>query len=264
MVQDTSQKLEDVWGTSLDKQCVAKWAKGLLMELANTAVDMVEVKRTARVFSQMDTPVRDWCLEQDLPKQQGSKGTQVQTIQVEVHQGTRPITPTMRSPIAWEGWSPISTLNRPSITGTPKSTPGRRPRVGGSPGVPQHGIPIDSGALPMEHSGLLETYMHGVSPANLPELEPEEGFSQEEPERAVISETLPEIQEVVDSEDEDTSAKESTGGSPRVPKSRKRKTSSDRIIVTSETIESEGTPVFKAHRKAIVKGKDIGNRAAKS
>ena len=69
---------------------------------------------------------------------------------------------------------------------------------------------------------------------------------------------------MVDSEDEDTLAKESTGGSPRVPKSRKRKTSSERMTVTSETIGSEGTPVFKAHRKAIVKGKDIGNRAAKS
>ena len=85
MVQSTSQKLEDVWGTSLDKQRVATWAKGLLMELANTAVDMVEAKRTAQVFSQMDTPVRDWCLGQDLPQQQGSKGTQVQVEQVEVH-----------------------------------------------------------------------------------------------------------------------------------------------------------------------------------
>ena len=259
MVQSTSQKLEEVWGTSLDKQRVATWAKGLLMELANTAVDMVEAKRTAQVFLQMDTPVRDWCPGQDLPQQQGPKGTQVQTVQTEVHRGTRPITQTMRSPIAGEGWSPISTPDRPSIAGTPKSTPGRRPRVGGSPGVPQHGIPIDSGGLPMEYSGLLETYMHGVSPAYLPETEPEEGVSQDEPERAVTSVTLPEIQEVVDSEDKDTSAKESMAGSPRVPKSRKRKTSSERMTVTSETIESEGTPVFKARRKAIVKGKDIGN-----
>ena len=135
--------------------------------------------------------------------------------------------------------------------------------VGGL-GLPQHGIPIDCGGLPMEHSGLLETYMRGVSPAYLPEPEPEEGISQDEPEGAIISETLSDIQEVVDTEDEDTSTKESTGGSPRVPESRKRKTSSERMIVTSETIESEGTPVFKAHRKAIVKGKDIGNRAAKS
>ena len=264
MVHSASQKLEDVWGTYLDKQRVATWAKGLLMELANTAVDMVEAKRTAQVFSQMDTPMRDWCLGQDLPQQQGSKGTQVQVVQVEVHRGTRPITPTMRSPVAGEGWLPISNPDRPSIVGTPKSTPSRRPRVGGSLGVPQHSIPIDSGGLPMEHSGLLETYMRGVSPAYLPELQPEEGISQNEPEGAVISETLPDIQEVVDSEDEDTSTKESTGGSPRVPKSRKRKTSSERMIVTSETIESEGTPVFKACRKAIVKGKDIGNHAAKS
>ena len=81
----------------------------MLIELANTAVDMVEAKRTAQVFLQMDTPVRDWVLGQDLPQQQGPKGTLVQTIQVEVHQGTRPITPTMRSPIAGEGWSLIST-----------------------------------------------------------------------------------------------------------------------------------------------------------
>ena len=36
------------------------------------------------------------------------------------------------------------------------------------------------------------------------------------------------------------------------------------MTVTSETIESEETPVFKARRRAIMKGKDIGNRAAKS
>ena len=58
--------------------------------------------------------------------------------------------------------------------------------------------------------------------------------------------TLPAVQEVKDSEDEDTPAKESTGRSPQVPKIRKRRRSSERMTVTSETIDSEGTPVFKA------------------
>ena len=36
------------------------------------------------------------------------------------------------------------------------------------------------------------------------------------------------------------------------------------MTVTLETIESDGTPVFKSRKRAIVKGKDIRNRAAKS
>ena len=66
----------------------------------------------------------------------------------------------------------------------------------------------------------------------------------------------------------DTSAKESTAGSPRVPRAQKRKSASARMTITSETIEveepsSSGEPVFKSHRSDIIKGKDIGNRAAR-
>ena len=136
MVQRSHQQLEEVWGGSLDRQRVAAWAKGLVMELANTAVDMVEAKRTAQVFSQLDTPVRDWVLGQGVPGTISDSGSSVQTVPAEVHQSIRPITPTMRSPVAGEGWSPISTPDRASVTGTLKTTPGRRPRVGGSPAVP--------------------------------------------------------------------------------------------------------------------------------
>ena len=61
------------------------------------------------------------------------------------------------------------------------------------------------------------------------------------------------------------STKESIGGSPRVPKQRKRRTSSERVAmtVTSETVQEEGEPVFKAGRIDILKGKDIGNQARK-
>ena len=73
------------------------------------------------------------------------------------------------------------------------------------------------------------------------------------------------VQEDIETTEAETSAKESTGGSPRVPKQRKRKTSSKRaaMTVSSETIELEGEPVFKARRKDILKGKDIGNQARK-
>ena len=127
------------FNSSLDKQWVAAWAKGLVVELANTAVDMVEAKRTVQVFSQLDTPVRDWVLGQGVPGTISDTGTSVQTVPVEVHQSIRPITPTMRSPVAGKGWSPISTPDRASVTGTPKTTPGQKLRIGGSPAVPLHG-----------------------------------------------------------------------------------------------------------------------------
>ena len=221
-------------------------------------------QKTVQVFSKLDTPVRDWVLGQGVPGTISDSGTSVQTVPVEVHQSIRPITPTMRSPVAGKGWSPISMPDRASVTGTPKSTPGQRLRIGGSPAVPLRGIPINIRGIPMEQSLLLETYMQCVSPAYLPEEIREQSKEEREHEEESTVPTLPVVQEGKDSEDEDTSAKESTGGSPRVPKIRKRRRSSERMTVTSETIESEGTPVFKARRKAIVKGKDIGNRAAKS
>ena len=71
------------------------------------------------------------------------------------------------------------------------------------------------------------------------------------------------VQEDIETTEAETSAKESTGGSPRVPKQRTRRTSSERtaMTVSSKTIELEGEPVFKARRKDILKGKDIGNQA---
>ena len=71
--------------------------------------------------------------------------------------------------------------------------------------------------------------------------------------------------ESTESTEAKTSTKESTGGSPRVPKQRKCRTSSERtaMTVTSETVQEEGEPVFKARWKDILKGKDIGNQARK-
>ena len=184
------------------------------MELANTAVDMVEAKKTAQVFSKLDTPVRDWVLGQAVPGTISDSGTSVQTVPAEMHQNIRPITPTMRSPVAGEGWSPISTPDRASVTGTLKTTLGQRLRIGGGPAVPLLGIPIDIGGIPMEQSGLLETYMRGVSPAYLLEEIWEQSTEEQEYEEESTVPTLPVVQEGKDSEDEDTSAKESTGGSP--------------------------------------------------
>ena len=90
--------------------------------------------------------------------------------------------------------------------------------------------------------------------------------------RTVCEETIilnPEEEEAVhessESTEADTSAKESTGSSPHVPKQRKRKSSSERSVmtVTSETVGVEGKPVFKTRRRDILQGKDIGNRAQK-
>ena len=71
------------------------------------------------------------------------------------------------------------------------------------------------------------------------------------------------VPEATESTEVETLAKESTGGSPRVLKQRKHKTSSERggMTVSSETIEPEGEPVFKAQRKDILRGKDIDNQA---
>ena len=119
-----------------------------------------------------------------------------------------------------------------------------------SPNVAR-GISLDEGGLPMEQSGLIETYMSGRPPVQEGDLE--------------VTEETPSGQE--------TSAKESVGDSPRVTsKTKKRKRSSERsaeregMIVTAETVEegeTTGEPVFKSKRKDIVKGKDIGNRAGR-
>ena len=66
----------------------------------------------------------------------------------------------------------------------------------------------------MEQSGPLETDMRGVSPAYLPEEIREQSEGEQEYEEESTLPTLPAVQEVKDSEDEDTPAKESTGRSP--------------------------------------------------
>ena len=119
----------------------------------------------------------------------------------------------------------------------------------------------------MDVSGILPTYMQGRSPAVEEEPSeqqpvppgdrPDEGKEAEDP-----TESPPEGTE------EDTSAKESTAGSPRVPRTQKHKSASARMTVTSETVEvgepsSSREPVFKSHRQDIIRGKDIGNRAAR-
>ena len=111
------------------------------------------------------------------------------------------------------------------------------------------GISLDEGGLPMEQSGLVETYMGGRPPVQEGDME----FTEETP------------------SGQDTSAKESVGNSPRVAlRTKKHKRSSERsaerdvMTVTAETVEEgevTGDPVFQSKRKDIVKGKDIGNHA---
>ena len=115
----------------------------------------------------------------------------------------------------------------------------------------------------MDASGILPPYLQGRSPVVEEELSappasrPEEGEEAENPQDSSDQET-----------EEDTSAKESTAGSPRVPRAQKRKSASARMTITTETVEvgepsDSGEPVFKDRRKDIIKGKDIGNRAAR-
>ena len=126
--------------------------KGILDEIVTAAVQQAEDRKMAQVFAQLDTPVRDWVLGQDVPPQL--------QVPVQVHQSPRPVTPTIRSPHAGEGWSPVSTPDRPTPIGTPRGTPVRGPSVGSSPKTPVQGIPIDVyGGIPKEQSGLIQTYM---------------------------------------------------------------------------------------------------------
>ena len=81
-----------------------------------------------------------------------------------------------------------------------------------------------------------------------------------------------EVENLEDSPDDetegDTSAKESTASSLRLPRTQKRRSASARMTITSETVEvgepsDSGEPVFKSRRQYIIRGKDIGNRAAR-
>ena len=216
------------------------------------------------VFNQMDTPVRDWYLEpllQSGPSQ--TVGTQL--VEAQVHQGEgRPVTPTIRSPTSEDSWpnTPQNTPVRPIVGSTPTQTP-RRPRgasSGRSP-VVLRGLNLEEGGIPMDQSGILEPHMMGRSPAYFTE-DPEELRSRHSSASTVI---LPVTQDSIHVPDEpETSAKESTGGSPRVPKTRKRRSSSERAKMTVSAETVIGDPVFQAKRKDIIRGKDIGNRASRA
>ena len=91
--------LEKVWEESLDKIQVELMCKGILDDIVSEAMHEAEGRR-ASLFSQLDTPVKEWVLGQDIPAQM--------QVQVQVHQSPRPITPTIRSPKAGESWSPVS------------------------------------------------------------------------------------------------------------------------------------------------------------
>ena len=144
-------QLEKVWEESLDKEQVELFCKGIVEEMVTAAVQQAE-NRKAQVFAQLDTPVRDWVLGQQVPSEL--------QVQVQMHQTPRPVTPTIRSPDVGEGWSPISTPEHSTPKGTPRGTPARGPSVGSSPKTPVRGIPVDVyGGIPVDQSGLVQTYM---------------------------------------------------------------------------------------------------------
>ena len=261
--QPSRQTVEQVWAQALERKDTEKLVTGILEQIVNDAVDIAQMKTVVRtprvpvapvqepgdVFQQMDTPVRDWCMEPML---------QAQAMNVEAQVHSRPITPDMHSPRSEDSWpgTPRGTPSRPRVGGTPSSISSRTPRESlptrpmVSPNVAR-GISLDEGGLPMEQSRLIETYMSGRPPVQEGDLE--------------VTEETPSGQE--------TSAKESVGDSPRVAsKTKKRKGSSERsaeregMIVMAETVEegeTTGEPVSRSKRKDIVKGKDIGNRAGR-
>ena len=255
--------MEQVWAQSLERKDTEKLVTGILEQIVNDAVDIAQLKTVVHtpsvppapppeptnVFQQMDTPIHNWCMEPLLQTQTLS----VQSVKAQVH--NRLITPDIRSPRSEDSWpsTPRGTPSRPCVGGTPSSMPSRpqeavptRPMV--SPSVAR-GISLDEGGLPMDQSGLIETYMGG---------------------RPCVQEGDTEFTEEAPS-GQDTSAKESVGDSPRVAlRTKKHKRSleqsaeRDMMTVTPETVEKgevTGDPVFQSKRKNIVKGKDIGNRA---
>ena len=144
-------QLEKVWEESLDKEQVELFCKGIEEEVVTAAVQQAE-NHKVQVFAQLDTPVRDWVL--------GQQALAQLQVQVQVHQTPRPVTPTIQSPDAGEGWSPMSTPEHSTPRGTPRGTQVRGPSVGSSPKTPVRGIPIDVyGGIPVDQSGLVQTYM---------------------------------------------------------------------------------------------------------
>ena len=227
------------------------------------SVPLPPIQEEESVLDKMDSPVREWALGEE-----PATGV-VQTV-ADVHGLERAITPEIRSPSSSDSWvgTPIhlGVGDTPTQTpqGTPVGTPSRRRRTPTPSPRILRGMQLDEeGGIPMEASGILPPYLQGRSPVVEEELtapptsRPEEEEEAENPQDSSDQET-----------EEDTSAKESTAGSPRVPRAQKRKSASARMTVTTETVEIRessdlGEPVFKNRRKDIVKGKDIGNRAAR-
>ena len=255
--------MEQDWAQSLERKDTEKLVTGILEQIVNNAVDIAQLKTVVRtpsvppappqeptnIFQQMDTPVCDWCMEPLVQAQ----AMNIQSVEAQVH--NRPITPDIRSPRSEDSWpsTPRGTPSRLHVGGTPSSTPSRPQeavptRLMVSPSVAQ-GISLDEGGLPMDQSGLMETYMGGR-----PRMQ--EGDTE-------VTEEAPSGQ--------DTSAKESIGDSTMVAlRTKKHKLSlewsAERgiMIVTAETMEEgevTGDPVFQSKCKDIVKGKNIGNRA---
>ena len=103
---------------------------GVLGRLASEATDVTVVKTVVRaptvtqaetplqeqvdVFNQMDTPVRDWFLEQ-LQQPTAVQTAESQVVEAQVHQQEgRPATPTIRSPTSEDSWP--GTPNNPKQT----------------------------------------------------------------------------------------------------------------------------------------------------
>ena len=104
--------------------------------------------------------------------------------------------------------------------------------------------------------------MMGRSPAYFTE-DPEELRSRHSSASTMIlpvTERPPQAAE----EEPETSAKESTGGSPRIPKTCKHRSSSERTKMTVSAETVVGDPVFETKRKDIIRSKDIGNRASRA
>ena len=167
----------------------------------NDAVDIAQIRTVVRtptvpitpqteptnVFKQMDTPVRDWCME---PIHQA--------VEAQIHH--RPVTPNIRSARSEDSWPgmPRGTPFRPCVGGTTSTTPMRpskavSTRATMSPNI-SRGISLDEEGLPMNQAGLVEIYMGGR-----PRVQEEEVEMAEETPFS-----------------KDTSAKESVGESLRV------------------------------------------------
>ena len=122
------ETVEQVWAQALERKETEKLVTGILKQIVNDAVDIAQIRTVVQtptvpitpqteptnVFEQMDTPVRDWCME---PIHQA--------VEAQIHQ--RPVTPNIPSPRSEDSWPrmPRGTPSRPRVDGTPSTTPKR-------------------------------------------------------------------------------------------------------------------------------------------